>query len=292
MTGSRCRARLHWGVLWIVSVTAGFGVIADGLLSAQDMVWDRLADGLAVTVWEPGPRCGDEVPLLYLVQVDPERFRFSTYHFRDEGLPDPLTIQDWQRRTRARVLFNAGLFQDDYSYLGLLLKGGRSLGTKRHPRWHGLFVAEPVAPGVRKARVLDLAVDSFADDNPPYREAAQSLMLLDRTGKPRVRQTGKRAHQTVVGEDRKGNILLIKTADVVALWDLAECLRKGVPAIHQAMAMDGGPSSDLLIEADGLVNRESTGDQLPWHALVDGSGMRHIPLPSVIGVMPRDGAPQ
>jgi len=230
-------------VSWVgLGLSGGLLIATLGSASAQDVVWDHLTEGLAVTVWEPGPQCQDEVPLLYLVRVDPERYRFSAYHFRDEGLSAPLTIQEWQQRTGASVLFNAGLFQDDYSYLGLLFKGGRSLGTKRHPHWQGLFVAEPVAPGVRKARVLDLAVDAFAVDAPPYREAAQSLMLLDRHGKARVRLTGKRAHQTVVGEDREGRILLIKTADVVALWELALCLRKGFLGIHQAMAMDGGTS--------------------------------------------------
>ncbi|MGH7251841.1 MAG: phosphodiester glycosidase family protein [Nitrospiraceae bacterium] len=280
-------------VPWIgVGLSGGLLVATLGSASAQDVVWDHLAEGLAVTVWEPGPQCQEEVPPLYLVRVDPERYRFSAYHFRDEGLSAPLTIQEWQRRTGASVLFNAGLFQDDYSYLGLLFKGGRSLGTKRHPHWQGLFVAEPVAPGGRKARVLDLAVDAFAADDPPYREAAQSLMLLDRHGKARVRLTGKRAHQTVVGEDREGRILLIKTADVVALWELAVCLRQGFLGIHQAMAMDGGTSSDLLIEADVQVNRGRGSEQLPWSPLVDGSGMRHIPLPSVIGALPRDKASQ
>jgi len=56
--------------------------------------------------------------------------------------------------------------------------------------------------------------------------------------------------------------------------------------------MDGGTSSDLLIEADVLVNRGQGSEQLPWSPLVDGSGMRHIPLPSVIGALPRDKTPQ
>ena len=258
---------------------------------AQHIPWKQLADGLETRVWYPGSECGGEVPPLILVKIDPERFRFATYHYQDEKLPAPLTIKEWQRRTGAVVLLNAGLFRDDYSYMGLLLKDGRSVGTKRHPQWQGLFVAEPALTGLRKARVLDLAVDLFTEDHPAYREAAQSLMLLDRNGKPRVRQTGKRAHQTLVAEDRNGDILLIKTADAVALWELAECLRAGIPTIHQAMAMDGGASSDLLI-AGHLPIREGTGGSDPnvqsLQTLVDGSGMRHIPLPSVIGVLPRE----
>ena len=257
---------------------------------AQDITWNQLAVGLEAGVWNPGQACEDEVPALVVVKIDPERFRFATYQYLDEKLPAPLTIKEWQRRTGASVLVNAGLFRDDYSYMGLLLKDGRSVGTKRHPQWQGLFVAEPVVVGLRKARVLDLAVDPFTEDHPTYREAAQSLMLLDRAGKPRVRQTGKRAHQTLIAEDRAGRILIIKTADVVALWELAECLYENIPTIYQVMAMDGGASSDLLI-AGHLPIRDAASspvaDLQSLQTLVDGSGMRHIPLPSVIGVLPR-----
>jgi uncharacterized protein YigE (DUF2233 family) len=267
-------------MLWCGGATSRFSW-------AQPLAWEQIAEGLAVTVWEAGERCRNEVPPLSIVKIDPERFRFSIYYFRDEGLPAPLTIQEWQRRTRAVVLFNAGLFREDFTYLGLLYKDGRSLGSKRHPQWQGLFVAEPVETGLRKARVLDLATDAFADDRPPYREAAQSLMLLDRTGKPRVRQTGKQAHQMVVGEDGEGHILLVKTAEAVTLRALAECLRDRLPAIRQAMAMDGGSSSDLLIGAELLSRQGETGQPRPWRPLVDGSQTAHIPLPSVIGVFAR-----
>jgi uncharacterized protein YigE (DUF2233 family) len=258
---------------------------------AQEMAWDRLAEGLEATVWDPRSGCGEQVPLLILVKVDPQHFSFATFHYADEKLLAPLTIKEWQRRTGALVLFNAGLFKDDYSYMGWLYKNGRSLGSKRHPQWEGLFVAEPMAPDLKKAGVLDLAVDAFSADHPAYREAAQSIMLLDRTGKPRVRRTGKQAHQTVVAEDRDGRILLFKTADVVALWELAECLRDRFPSLLHAMAMDGGASSDLLIAAE-LPARPEGGTGPAWglfHPLVNGSGMHHIPLPSVIGVLPRRG---
>ncbi len=256
---------------------------------AQSIQWNPLADGLAVSLWRPAPNCQD-VPALLMVQIDPERFEFSIYQFHDEGLSAPLTIQDWQRRTGAHVLFNAGLFREDYSYLGLLMKEGRILGAKRHHSWQALFVAEPVVPGLRKARVLDLAFEPFHEENPSYREAAQSLMLLDRTGKPRVRQTGKRAQQTVVAEDGEGRILVIKTAEAVTLHGLAECLRSGFPAIRQAMAMDGGSSSDVFIRTDLLPSRSAEGGQPDWRDIVNGNVSRHVPLPAVIGAKPRRDA--
>ena len=259
--------------------------------SAQGLSWEPLAEGMAVAIWEPGPGCRNEIPPLVIVKIDPERYRLATYHYSDEGLSDPPTIQEWQERTRAVVMFNAGLFREDYSYMGLLIKDGRSLGSKQHPLWKGLLVAEPVTGGKQRARVLDLAVESFVPDRPGYHQAAQSLMLLDRAGKPRVQRSGKRAHQTVVGEDRTGSLLLMKTSGEVPLWELATCLRDGLRELNHAMVMDGGASSDLLIETNLLNQGSSKGTTRVWQSLVDGSGQAHIGLPAVIGVMPRRGGP-
>ncbi len=249
---------------------------------AQEVAWDRLAEGFAVTVWTPGPAC-EQVPPLYMVKVDPERYRFAVHHYRAEGLTAPPTLSEWRQRTQALALFNAGLFLDDLSYMGLLYEDGKPVGGKRHTQWQGLFVAEPVTPGDKKARVLDLKHDAFDDDAPVYREAAQSLMLLDRAGKPRVRRSGKAAQQTVVGEDRAGHVLIIMSKGDVPLWELAVCLRDGFRDITHAMAMDGGDSSDVLLGSAPAGSREGAA----WQPLVDGKGQSHIPLPTVIGVFPR-----
>ncbi len=248
--------------------------------------WERLVTGMHVAFWSPIDVC-PQVPSLLMLQIDPERFRFTIYQYRDEGLRAPLSIHDWQQRTDAYVLFNAGLFREDYSYLGVLLKNGRSLGSKKHHSWQGLFAAEPIDGKLRKARVLDLAFDGFAEEAPLYREAAQSLMLFDRTGKLRVRDSGKRAFQTVVAEDGEGAILVIKTVDVVSLHHLADCLHRQLPSIQQAMAMDGGASSDVIASPDLLHATQETTTQATWRSLLAGNIGVHIPLPTVIGISPR-----
>ncbi|MBX3237633.1 MAG: phosphodiester glycosidase family protein [Nitrospiraceae bacterium] len=251
-----------------------------------EMAWEGLTSGLSVSIWNPAEACPD-VPTLLMLRIDPERFRFAIHHYHHEGLAAPPTIQEWQRRTDAYVVFNAGLFREDYSYLGLLYKDGHALGGKRHHSWQGLFVAEPTDSTLRKARVLDLAFDPFAEDNPPYREAAQSLMLLDRTGKLRVKDSGKRSYQTVVGESGEGAIVVIKTVDTVSLHQLAECLRNRFPAIRQAMAMDGGASSDVVASSDLLHAVRESPQQLEWRSLLTGMNRVHIGLPAVIAISPR-----
>jgi uncharacterized protein YigE (DUF2233 family) len=253
---------------------------------AESIMWERLSDGLAVSVWSPGESC-PAVPPLLTIEIDPDRMRFAVHHYAQELLSQPPTIEEWRKRTGHDVLFNAGLFRENFAYLGLLYKDGRSLGSRRHATWQGLFVAEPTIAGLKNARVLDLTVEAFDERRPPYRDVAQALMLLDHRRNIRVRQTGKRAYQTIVAETDNGHILIIKSQDLMTLYDIGECLRDAVPSIRQAMAMDGGSSSDVLVSESLWQKERHTEDRLAWKTLFGGGNVAHIPLPTVIGVSPR-----
>ena len=253
---------------------------------AESIPWERLANGLAVSVWTPGKSC-PTVPTLLAIDIDPERTRFAVHHYAQEHLSQPPTIEEWHKRTGHAVLFNAGLFRENFAYLGLLYKDGQSLGSRRHPTWQGLFVAEPSVAGLKNARVLDLTVEGFDERRPPYREAAQALMLLDHRRNIRVRQTGKRAYQTIVAETDMGHILIFKSRDPMTLYDIGQCLRDIMPSVRQAMAMDGGSSSDVLVSESLWREDRHTEDQVSWKTLFGGGNVVHIPLPTVIGMSPR-----
>ncbi len=250
---------------------------------AEDLQWERLTEGLSVSIWKPGRDC-QNVPPTLVADIDPLRYRFSVHFYGQEGLEEPLTIEQWQKRTGHHLVFNAGLFRENFSYLGLLYKDGRSLGSRRHATWQGLFVAEPTGQTSANARVLDLSTDPFDEQQLSYKEAAQALMLLDRNGHIRVRQTGKRAFQTLVGDTAAGHILVFKSLDPVALYEFADCVRDELPIVRQMMAMDGGSSSDLMIPP-GLWKGEH--QHAGWKSLFAGTTALHIPLPAVIGISPR-----
>ena len=258
--------------------------------TAQILTGDQLGDGLSISVWDPHTQCPDVAPLV-AVEIDPDRYRFTVHYYQQDGFSDPLDIRQWQEQTGHDLVFNAGLFRENYAYLGLLYGNGRSLGSKRHATWLGLFVAEPAEGRSRRARVLDLTFDTFDERQPSYREVAQSLMLLDRTGKVRVRQTGKRAHQTLVAEQGNGHILILKTTEAVSLYALGECLRDAFPSLRQVMAMDGGSSSDVAVSPS---LRQATSKMAGFHSwipLLEGSTTTHEGLPAVIGISPRHDQP-
>jgi len=263
-------------------------VISGGrsIATAQTLIGDQLGNGLFISVWGPHAQCPGVAPLV-VVEIDPDRYRFAVHYYQQDGFSEPLDIRQWQERTGHDLVFNAGLFRENYAYLGLLYGNGRSLGSKRHTTWQGLFAAEPAADRSRRARVLDLTFDTFDEQQVPYREVAQSLMLLDRTGKIRVRQTGKRAHQTLVAEQSDGHLLVLKTTEVVSLHALGECLRDAFPSLRQVMAMDGGSSSDLAVSPSLQQAMSKAAGIHDWIPLLEDSIAAHIGLPAVIGISPR-----
>jgi uncharacterized protein YigE (DUF2233 family) len=281
----------HWSLPFTPVARFLLGIIfvmfsGPATTTAQTLTGDQLGDGLSISTWDPQAQCPDVAPLI-AVEIDPNRYRFTVHYYQQDGLLDPLDIRQWQERTGHDLVFNAGLFRENYAYLGLLYGNGRSLGGKRHTTWLGLFVAEPAEDRSSRARVMDLTFDTFDEQHVPYREVAQSLMLLDRTGKIRVRQTGKRAHQTLVAEQGDGHLLVLKTTEVVSLHALGECLRDTYPSLRQVMAMDGGSSSDIAVSPSlRQALSEMTGLHT-WIPLLEGSTTTHVGLPAVIGISPR-----
>jgi len=276
-------ARILLGIMFIISS-------GPATATPQTLTGDRLGEGLSISTWNPQAQCPGVAPLI-AVEIDPDRYRFTVHYYQQEGLSDPLDIRQWQERTGHDLVFNAGLFRENYAYLGLLYGNGRSLGSKRHTTWLGLFAAEPAEDRSRRARVLDLTFDTFDEQHVPYREVAQSLMLLDRTGKIRVRQTGKRAHQTLVAEQGDGHLLVLKTTEVVSLHTLGECLRDAFPSLRQVMAMDGGSSSDVAVSPSLRKATSEAAGLHPWIPLLENSITTHIGLPAVIGISPRQKQP-
>lgn len=262
---------------------AGIGLLP---AAAEPLPWDLLKDGLRIALWIPPLTCPN-VPPLIAIEIDPDRYRFAVHYYRNDRFDEPPDIQEWQTRTGHDLVFNAGLFRENFAYLGLLYGEGRSLGGKQHATWLGLFAAEPTVSSTAPARIMDLAVESFDEQRPPYREAAQSLMLLDQTGKIRVRRTGKMAQQTIVAEQENGKILLFKTTQSAGLYEIGQCLHQSFPTVRRAMAMDGGSSSDFALAAR-LNQAASTSRTAPaWKPFLNETGSIHIGLPAIIGISPR-----
>jgi len=252
--------------------------------------WKTLAPGLELSMRDGGEACRKGSSRIAVVRLDPARWRFDLFHQSGEDGAGPADIDGWQRRTGATVMFNAGQYTPRRVHLGLFVKNGRNYGTGLHKSWKGILVAEPEGrSGAPRAAIVDLDHDPFDPATTPYRVAVQSFMILDRSGRKRVRHSDWHANRTVVAADRNGRLLVVHTEGAYTLWDLADWLGRADLGVTQALSMDGGFEAQLCVRAGdteylsfGQWNVDDRGD----HSL---RGARRS-LPAAIGLFarPRD----
>lgn len=232
---------------------------------AEPPAWRVLSPGLEFALWEdllPSRSGSSRVAML---RVDPNRYSFKVL-----AVPkgqNGHTAEEWREQSGALAVFNAGLYTPEKRHLGYLLQNGLEL-SPQVPQQDGLFLAGPREPELPAARILDLRYTPFDPRLNPYRQAAQSLMLLDRFGMIRVRRSPRVANRTALALDDQGRILVVVTEGGHTLWELAQALKNSGLALREVMTMDGGAESQLAVAVGDFTyehyGRLSPAPDLPW----------------------------
>jgi len=243
--------------------------------------WGSLGDGIEFATLRGDPWCRRGSSEIALLRLDPARVRLHVLHYTRQPDRRPLSIVEWQQRTGATAVFNAGQYYPDLSYMGLLVSDGEAISAELHPRFKAALVASP-DDGSHAAHVLDLDHHPLDPAAPGWRQVAQSFMLFDGQGVPRIRKTDLVANRTVVAEDRHGRLVVITSEGGYTLWDFARLLQRAPLALTHAMAMDGGYEAELCVSAPGF-HYASFG---LWKGSGDAPDMpgARVPLPAVIVV--------
>jgi hypothetical protein len=233
--------------------------------AAAPLKWQALAPGFEFALWDnltPSRSGSSQVALL---RVDPRRYDFKVLA-APEGQAGE-TAGEWREASKALAVFNAGLYTPEGRHLGYLLQDGKELSPLVSQQ-DGLFLAEPREPELPPARIIDLRYTPFDPKLNPYRQAAQSLMLLDRFGMIRVRRSAKVANRTALALDDQGRILVVVTEGGHTLWELAQALKSSGLALREVMTMDGGAESQLAVAVGDFTyehyGRLSPAPDLPW----------------------------
>jgi hypothetical protein len=269
----------------ILLVVAGLCALVLSLVrDAGGPRWRALRDGMEFTTLRGDPYCRRGSSEIAILRLDPARVRLRMLHYSRDPGGVPLSIVEWQQRTGAFAVFNAGQYYPDLSYMGLLVSDGVRVSKRLHPGFRAALVSSP-DDGRAGARVLDLDRDSLDPAAPGWREVAQSFMLFDRGGRPRIRKSDGVANRTAVAQDGKGRILVITSEGGYTLWDFAQLLQKAPIGLSHAMSMDGGYEAELCVSTPPF-HYASFGQWKGQGDVSDAPGAK-VPLPAVIAVLAR-----
>jgi hypothetical protein len=271
------------GTVPVGRIAALLAILVGGIVLARGGGTTRfrgVARGVEFTSFRGDPYCRQGSSEIAVLRLDPAHARVHVRHYARDG-DRPLDILEWQSRTRSIAVFNAGQYYPDWSYMGLLVCGGRVVSNHPHPTFQAALVAG-AAGGSPAAHVLDLSRDSIDADHPAWLEVAQSFMLFDRTGAVRVKQSAQIAPRTIVAEDRDRRLVVITTEGAYTLFDVAHLLKASPFHLTHAMSMDGGGEAQLCVRS-GAFHYASFGR---WNPGVRDDDLRAalVPLPAVVTV--------
>jgi uncharacterized protein YigE (DUF2233 family) len=268
----------------LTALAALLVVIVVVMRPARTPSWRAVAPGMEFAILDGGHWCRAGSANLAVLRLDPARVKLRVRHCSQLAAGAPLSIAGWQHAGGATVVFNAGQYYPDLSYMGLLVSDGHPLSVRPHATFQAALVAEHAAGG-GGAKVLDLQRHPLDPAAPGWREVAQSFMLIDEAGAIRVRRSDKVANRTVVAEDRHGRLLVVVSEGGYTLFDFADMLERLPLEVTHAMSMDGGSEAQMVVKSPAL-RYASFGR---WERDGDENGIpgAGTPLPAVIEVRER-----
>jgi exopolysaccharide biosynthesis protein len=165
-------------------------------------------------------------------RLDPTQNQFRVLYAPTQ----PQYISAWDRN--ARLVFNAGFFDEANAALGLLVADSQIFGQS-YAGYGGML---QVADGLARVRWL---VDEPYQPGEALEQAVQGFPMLLRPDGTRYADTGDApARRTVVGQDTEGRILLlIVPRETFTLAALAEWLTTTNLGLTLALNLDGGGST-------------------------------------------------
>lgn len=171
---------------------------------------------------------------LSIFRIDPVLNEFRVLY----APAQPAFISAWD--STARLVFNAGFFDDGNAALGLLISQGQTFGQS-YTGFGGMFQVS----GDGAVRVRSLVAEPYQPGE-ALEQAVQGFPMLVRPDGTLYAGTGDaRARRTVVGQDTLGNIVLVVaphetfTLAELAIWLVSD------PDLKLAVALnlDGGGST-------------------------------------------------
>jgi hypothetical protein len=211
--------------------------------TAPDREWSQLQPGLERRVIQIYDDQNQPVESLYVWRLDQKYFRMDVAY--DET---PKSLQTWQEETNAAMVLNGGYFSienEKYVPDGLTIVKGEASGSSFEGYGGMLAVHQD------RAELRWLVQRPYHSDE-PLQAALQSFPMLVQPGRrlgfPADREDYARARRTVIGQDKKGRILLLVAPEgYFTLHQLSLYLTESDLNLDVALNLDGGGSTGILV---------------------------------------------
>lgn len=228
-----------------------------------DTGWRPAAPGVELRRL-PAPGPGEGQVSVSVVRLDPALVRLRVGYAPEQ----PRALSAWAAEAGALAAINGGFFDERGRSVALLVSGGQVFGESYVGRGGQLGVSPE---GAVRLRAL---ADEPHDPAEPLSEALQGWPMLVKPGGVAAYsfEDGDRARRSAVAVDRDGRVLLIAVAaPAFTLRELSEWLAASDLAVEAAVNLDGGSSTGLILQGEGVAEQIQS----------------FVPLPIVLLAVPR-----
>jgi hypothetical protein len=244
--------------------------------------WSTLEPGLDYAEFtSPTPsEIGDSV--ISVVRVDPKKFSLmlvSASHTKDKKIH---TAKEWSQTQGLVAAINASMYQTDYLTSVHHLESLGHINNPRALRENTVLVFDPKEKTSPAAQILDASCEDLKVSAAKYQSQIEGIRMLSCEGKNVWKAQDKKWSHAVIGEDKKGNILLIHCRSPFSTHDFINILL-GLPLnLINLQYAEGGPEAQLYLKVDNL-EREKIGS-FETNFLPDDSNLTAWPVPNILGV--------
>lgn len=264
-----------------------------GPLTAKQLLaccedWRALEPGLelrALRASSPTPH-GDE--LIVALRIDPARYAFVFLAKVVEGASD-MTAAEWAAREGLVAATNAGMYgaPPDRRPVGFARAGGVDVNPAVSSD-NTVFAFGARDPALRDVRLIDRACDDLDVLRPAYDNLLQSIRMISCDGRNVWAEQDERWSMAALAEDTDGRVLFVHVRSPYSVHDFIDMLQAAPLDIARAMYLEGAHEATLYAHAGGI-EVERVGGFRGAYADVANPAW---PLPNVIGVRSRTGAPR
>jgi hypothetical protein len=213
-----------------------------------------------------------------VVRVDLARYRARVLAAsRDGGVR---TATEWRDAFQLAAVVNAGMFHDDGSPVGMIIRDGVALGAD-NAKMGGYLALDPRDPGDAPAIVAGRGCAGFdlAALRARYRTIVQSYRLLDCDGGALRWADPKQYSAVAIGVARDGALVLVHARGAVTMAELSRAIA-GID-LAGALFLEGGPEATLVAGSLVRIGSYETGFN------ENDANVAEWKLPLVIGIAPR-----
>ncbi|MEO7331387.1 MAG: phosphodiester glycosidase family protein [Minicystis sp.] len=228
---------------------------------------------------EAGDHC------LTFVRVDPARFRLRLLSALHDAPSRP--VPAWASAFGLTGVINASMFESDGRSSGLLVGDGVINNDADNPRFGGYLAFDPTRPGIAPVAFFGRSCPGFdlAAIRKNYRSIVQNYRLLDCDGHAILWQDRKVYSAAVIGQDREGRVVFVHARTPWSMTDLAAMLAAPERGLRDALFVEGGPETSLLVKTGSFSLAEMGSYETGFQE--DDRNLRFWDLPNVLGFSPR-----